>query len=166
MTSPLTRRGFLASASAFAATALAACGGGGVTSLVGGGGGGELPLALETDPNRRLTRVERRHFEPLVGASFRLADERTGGDGAVTVELTDLLDLAATNPDARRMGLREPFSLKLRGPEGRLAADGPYVLGHPELGDVHVFVRFGGAVDEADGEGRRTLRNAYRIHFS
>ncbi len=166
MTHPLTRRGFLVSASALAATALAACGGGGVTSLVPTGGGADLPLPLETDPNRRLARVERRHFEALVGASLRLTDDRLGGDGSVNVELVQLLDRGATNPDAAAMGLREPFSLKLRGPEGRLPADGPYVLAHPDIGEVHVFVRFGGTVEEDDGAGQRTARNAYRIHFS
>lgn len=164
MTPSLTRRGFLVSASAFAATALAACGGGGIASTVAGGS--ELPLALETDPERRLARVERRHFEPLVGSAFRMADDGAGEGGAANVVLTELVDLGATNPGAREMGLREPFSLKLRGPEGRLAADGPYVLAHPEIGEVRVFVRFGGAVDEIAGNGERTVQNAYRIHFS
>ena len=164
MTTPLTRRGFLVSASAFAATALAACGGGGVTSMVGGGGG-ELPLALETDPERRLARVERTHFEPLVGASFRMADDGQVPGGATTVVLARVDDRRLTNPDAEAMGFREPFALALRGPEGVLGHEGPYVLHHPQIGDIPVFVSYGGAVEETDATGQRTAQNAYRIIF-
>lgn len=160
----LTRRGFLASASAFAATALAACGGGGAAPW--SAGGADVPLALETDPDRRLARVERRHFEPLVGSSFRMAADGSGPVDVTQVVLTELVDLRATNPEAKAMGFREPFALALRGPAELLGREGTCVLDHPEIGPVSVFVCFGGTVDEADGEGRRTVRHAYRICFS
>jgi hypothetical protein len=163
MTPPLTRRKFLASASAFAATALVACGGGG-GGVSTGLGGSDLPLSLEPDPNRRLTRVQREDFERVVGAYFRMSGEAEGD--VVNVSLAAVVDARTAKSDATAAEFREPFLIRLRGPEGRLARDGTYALNHPAIGDLDVFVVYGGTVEEIDANGERTPRSTYLTYFS
>lgn len=76
------------------------------------------------------------HFAPLLGEAFEV---RTDG-GTLTLmlaEATTRTEAGGTGPEGQA---RPPFSLVFRGPVELLLSQGTHVLGHPELGDLAVFL--------------------------
>jgi hypothetical protein len=87
-------------------------------------------------------------FAPHVGEPFSVAFD----DRAVTLELVEASpasDRLAEN--ARRAGLREPFSLQFRGPGDPFLRQRIYRLEHDALGALDIFLVPIGA----DGDGFR-----------
>jgi hypothetical protein len=72
-------------------------------------------------------------FEPLVGTSFILQD----GNGA-EVPLT-LDSMRRTNGNIARV-TRQPFALLFKGPPGRVLPQHIYLVRHPQMGALEIFI--------------------------
>ena len=177
----LNRRTFIAAAGAVVAGTLTGCGAGGgalpagdLGSDPGGDGpptvtptGGDvidiLKEASEADPT--LFYLTRTDFEVWTGETFELRE--AGALESVTLELVAVQDRShEMTPEARELGLREPFSVRLFASLDTDAPEGRYEVSHAGMGTVTVQVSDGGTTEDAIEPHVGPEMRVYELHFN
>jgi len=180
----LNRRTFIAAAGAVVAGTLTGCGAGGglpatdLGSDLGGEGppvtptGGDvidiLQEASEADPT--LFHLTRANFEVWTGETFELREP--GALESVTLESVALELVGVEDrshemtPEARDLGLREPFSVRLLASLDTDAPEGRYDVSHPGMGTVTVQVSDGGTTEDSTQPHVGPEQRVYELHFN